>query len=42
MYFGGGSWTGVFVIFGLLCAVVGWGVIETLRWLFSFVHITFG
>lgn len=29
------------VIFGLVCAVVGWGVIEFILWLFSFVHISF-
>lgn len=31
----------VIVIFGLICAVVGWGVIEFILWLFSFVHISF-
>lgn len=36
------SWTPVFVIFGLVCAVVGWGAIELLLWLFSFVHVSFG
>lgn len=30
------------VIFALICAVVGWGVIELILWLFSFVHISFG
>lgn len=35
-------WTGLFVIFGLVCAVVGWGVIELILWFFSFVHISFG
>ena len=30
------------VIFALICAVVGWGVIEFILWLFSFVHISFG
>lgn len=30
------------VIFGIICAVVGWGVIELILWLFSFVHISFG
>lgn len=30
------------VIFGIICAVVGWGVIEFILWLFSFVHISFG
>lgn len=26
----------------LLCGVVGWVVIETLLWLFSFINISFG
>lgn len=30
------------VIFGMMCAVVGWGAIELLLWLFSFVHVSFG
>lgn len=30
------------VVFGLVCAVVGWGTIEVLLWLLSFVHISFG
>lgn len=30
------------VILGIICAVVGWGVIEFIIWLFSFVHISFG
>ncbi len=30
------------VIFAICCAVVGWGVIEFILWLFSFVHISFG
>ncbi|QYW02881.1 hypothetical protein [Klebsiella phage ZCKP8] len=30
------------VIFAIFCAVVGWGVIEFILWLFSFVHISFG
>lgn len=33
---------GAIVIFGIICAVVGWGVIESILWLFSFVHISFG
>lgn len=33
---------GAIVIFGVLCAVVGWGVIELLLWLLSFVHVSFG
>ncbi|CZU77310.1 MULTISPECIES: hypothetical protein [Enterobacter cloacae complex] len=30
------------VIFAIVCAVVGWGVIEFTLWLFSFVHVSFG
>jgi hypothetical protein len=41
-YYGGGSWTGCFVILALLLMVIGWGVIEGLGWLLSFVHISFG
>ncbi|HHC4507736.1 Uncharacterised protein [Klebsiella pneumoniae] len=33
---------GAIIIFGIICAVVGWGVIEFILWLFSFVHISFG
>lgn len=33
---------GAIVIFGIICGVVGWGVIEFILWLFSFVHISFG
>lgn len=36
------SLNGAIVIFGIICAVVGWGVIEFLLWLFSFVHVSFG
>lgn len=32
----------VFLILGIICGVVGWGVIEFILWLFSFVHISFG
>lgn len=31
---------GIIVIFGIIYAVVGWGVIEFILWLFSFVHRT--
>lgn len=34
--------SGAFLILGLICAVVGWGVIEFLLWLMSFVHVSFG
>lgn len=37
-----GSWTGMIVLFGLVCAIAGWAAIEGLLWLFSFVHISFG
>ncbi len=32
----------VIIIFGLICAVCGWAVIEFFIWLLSFVHISFG
>ena len=32
----------VFLVLGIICAVVGWGVIEFILWLLSFVHISFG
>lgn len=30
------------VIFGLICAVIGWVTIEFILWLLSFVHVSFG
>jgi hypothetical protein len=30
------------VVFGIICGLIGWGVIELLIWLFSFVTITIG
>lgn len=33
---------GTFAVLGLLCAVIGWGVIEFILWLFSFIHISVG
>lgn len=33
---------GGFVILGLICAVAGWGLIEFVLWLFSFVPVSFG
>ena len=30
------------VVFGLICAVAGWGFISLILWLLSFVHISFG
>ncbi|WP_301337224.1 hypothetical protein [Yersinia pseudotuberculosis] len=32
--------TGTFIFLGFICAVVGWGVIEFILWLFSFIHIS--
>lgn len=32
--------TGTFIVLGCICAVVGWGVIEFILWLFSFIHIS--
>lgn len=40
--FDGNGFGAAIVIFGLVCAVIGWGAIEVLRWLLSFVHISFG
>lgn len=31
-----------FLVLGIICGVVGWGVIELIIWLFSFVHVSFG
>lgn len=41
-YYGGGSWTGTLIILAIIIGILGWGIIETLRWAFSFVHISFG
>lgn len=38
----GGDWGKAFIMFGIICAVVGWAVIEFLLWLLSFVSISFG
>ncbi len=38
----GNGFGAAIVIFGLVCAVIGWGTIEVLLWLLSFVHISFG
>ncbi|AJI81260.1 putative membrane protein [Yersinia enterocolitica] len=32
--------TGTFIFLGCICAAVGWGVIEFILWLFSFIHIS--
>jgi len=37
-----GNWGAAFIVLGLICGVVGWGVIEIIRWAFSFIHISFG
>lgn len=42
MYFGNDSWGAAFIVLGLICGVVGWGVIEFILWIFSFIHISFG
>lgn len=34
--------TGFFVVFGVICAVICWAVIESILWLLSFIHITIG
>lgn len=34
------SFEGAFVTLCIVCAVVGWGVIEFILWLFSFIHIS--
>lgn len=39
---GNGSYNSVFIFLGVVCAVVGWGFIEFIRWIISFVHITIG
>jgi hypothetical protein len=33
---------GTFAVLGALCAVAGWGFIEFVLWLFSFVHVSVG
>lgn len=42
MFSDNASWGCVFVLLGAICGVVGWGVIEFILWIFSFVHISFG
>lgn len=36
------NWGTAFIVLGLICGVVGWGVIEFILWVFSFIHISFG
>lgn len=38
----GGNWEGLIITAVIICGVVGWGVIEFILWLFSFVHVSFG
>ena len=33
---------GTFAVLGVICAVFGWGVIEFILWLFSFIHVSVG
>lgn len=40
--FSGSDFNTALIILGLVCAVAGWGVIELILWIFSFVHISFG
>lgn len=42
MWGGNSSYTPVFILFAIVCAVVGWAFIEGLRWAFSYVHLSFG
>jgi len=40
--FNSGDFNTALIFLGLVCAVVGWCVIEFILWLFSFIHISFG
>ncbi len=40
--FSNGDFNAAFILLGLVCAVVGWAVIEFVLWLFSFIHISIG
>lgn len=31
---------GFFLFLGVICAIIGWAVIESILWLLSFIHIT--
>ena len=33
---------GAIFLLCIISAIVGWGVIECVLWLFSFVHVSFG
>lgn len=34
--------TGTFLFLAVVCGVVGWGIIELILFVLSFVHISFG
>lgn len=38
----GGNWEAALVVFGIICACVGWVTIEFILWLFSFISISVG
>lgn len=38
----GDSYTPAIIMLMIICAVVGWGMIEFVLWIFSFVHISVG
>lgn len=40
--FSSGDFNTAFIILGIGCGIIGWGIIEFILWLLSFVHITFG
>lgn len=35
-----GDYNAVFILLGIVCAVVGWGVIESVLWLLSHVSVS--
>lgn len=39
MYFNDRDWGAALIAFGIMCAVIGWGVIEFVLWIIS--HISF-
>lgn len=42
MYLNDTDFIGILVGGGIVCALIGWGLIEGVIWLSGFVHITFG
>jgi hypothetical protein len=34
--------TGTFMILMAVAGVIGWGLIESLLWMLSFIHVSFG